>query len=618
MCGFIFQYQEGKKSQELFRSAKKALRHIKHRGPDDEGILCNPPCIIGHQRLSIIDIEKSQQPICDFSNRYVLAYNGEIYNYKKLRNSLKKKWNFKTLGDTEVVLAGLIIYGKTFLEQMEGMWAFILWDKQEKKAFLARDRMGKKPLYFQYNNKFFACASSLKALSKLSPSSWSEDMNSTADFFRYGYYLPGTTAYKDVYEILPGNFLIWSPQTDIQQVRYWSIPIGKFTQSKESACALLKETLVRSVKRRLIADVEVGAFLSGGIDSSLIVAIIAKELGIRPKTFTIGFKEPSFDETKYAKIISNLYGTDHFERRFEVWNQEQLLSLILEHMGQPFSDSSLLPTAMVSELASEKVKVVLSGDGGDELFSGYQRYQARVLLQWYTRLPEFFRKNINRLISFFPEPFSHHSHSLIKKANLFLDIAHQHQTKSSYIAPLLYSQEDFFKLAPELKEKGHTPPALPIETEKDSFFEMMTTDALIYLPQDILSKVDRASMAYSLETRVPFLDSKVIELAFSLPSNWHRRGIRGKRMLRDTFHDFLPKSIWNRRKKGFNVPIHQWFKNGLGSQLIELSNSIKTPIKASYIRQMLQDHCNGQRDFGHKLWSIFIYLQWQDHRKANV
>ncbi|MBF0450561.1 MAG: asparagine synthase (glutamine-hydrolyzing) [Candidatus Magnetomorum sp.] len=613
MCGFLFQYKINTARHVLIDSAKHAMHHLKHRGPDDQGIWCEPPCVIGHHRLSIIDIEKSKQPFCDPSGRYVLAYNGEVYNYKELRQSLEPRWQFKTLGDTEVILAGLIIHGDAFISLMEGMWAFILWDKHDETAILSRDRMGKKPLFYQCHPHSFACASSLNALSTLFLSPMSEDINSTADYLRYGYYLPGTTAYQNVFEVLPGNMLIWHPQTDCQQKPYWSLPIGGFTGSKKEACQLLRETLVQSIKRRLIADVEVGAFLSGGIDSSLIVALLSKKFGINLKTFTLGFDEASFDETPYAQIIADMYTSDHFTERCHHVRMEPLIALILQHAGQPFSDSSLLPTALLSELASRTVKVVLSGDGGDELFSGYQRYQARVLLQWYTRLPKLLRKNINHLVRSIPEPVAHHSHSLLKKANLFLDIADHHQKKSPYIAPLLYSSDDFYRLAPELSDKGHPAPVLPIETEGTSFLEMMAMDALVYLPQDILAKVDRASMAYSLETRIPFLDSKVVELAFSLPSSWHRQGFKGKRMLWKTFSDLLPKQIWNRRKQGFSVPLHQWFKNNAGDDIIHLLDHIKTPLNPLYVKHLLQEHRMGQRDHGHRLWNIYVYLQWVRH-----
>ena len=614
MCGFIYIYKEGKDDAALRKIANRALSRISHRGPDEEGLWCHSPCVIGHRRLSIIDIDSSRQPMLDPAKRYILAYNGEVYNFKELREGLKSRWNFHTQGDTEVVLAGLILHGESFLRRMEGMWAINLWDNEKKILLLARDRMGKKPLYYQQGNGGMACASELNALACLSSSPWLEDLDSTADYLRFGYYLPGTTAYQQVYEVLPGHVLTWSPRDNIQQKPYWSLSIGGFLRSKQKAYALLRELLFQAVKRRLIADVEVGAFLSGGIDSSLIVSILSKKLCIKPKTFTIGFRETSYDERKYASHVARLACTDHFDECFEDWDREQLTSLILNNVGQPFADSSLLPTAMVSRVASRQVKVVLSGDGGDELFSGYQRYQARALLRWYARLPHILRKNIDRLIKSIPEPMAHHSGSLLKKAHLFLDIVNRENSTTPYVAPVLYSKDDFELLAPELKKAGHTPPALPAESREDSLLEMMAADALVYLPQDILVKVDRASMAYSLEARAPFLDHAVVELAFSIPRSWHRRGASGKRMLRETFRDLLPNLVWRRRKQGFGVPIHSWFRGDLAGILLDLLGQLKTPLEMSYINQMLMDHRNGRRDHGNRLWNIYIYLRWLSQR----
>jgi asparagine synthase (glutamine-hydrolysing) len=615
MCGFIYSYNAGKDDAALQEMANRALSLISHRGPDDEGIWCNSPCVIGHRRLSIIDIGGSHQPMLDPTRRYILAYNGEIYNFKELRETLKSEWNFHTRGDTEVVLAGLIIHGESFLQRMEGMWALSLWDTEKKMLLLTRDRMGKKPLYYQLGNGEFACASELNALSCLSSTDWSEDLNSTADYLRYGFYLPGTTAFQNVYEVLPGHALTWSPgSNNIRQKPYWSLSIGGFSRSKQEANDLLREFLFQAVKRRLIADVEVGAFLSGGIDSSLIVSILSKKLRVKPKTFTIGFSETSYDERKYARHVARLAGTNHFDESFEDWDREQLTGLILKNVGQPFADSSLLPTAMVSRVASSQVKVVLSGDGGDELFSGYQRYQARALLRWYARLPDILKKNIERVIKSIPEPMAHHSGSLLKKAHLFLDIVNRQKSTATYVAPLLYSTDNFKLLAPELKNAGHTPPSLPAESREDSLLEMMTSDALVYLPQDILVKVDRASMAYSLEARAPFLDHAVVELAFSIPRLWHRRGASGKRMLREAFSDLLPNLIWRRRKQGFGVPIHSWFRGDLAGALSDLLGQLTTPLEKSFVKQMLLDHRNGRRDHGYRLWNIYIYLRWLSQR----
>lgn len=610
MCGIVLCYNKEINETELIGLATKASKYLSHRGPDDKGLWCESSCVIGHRRLSIIDVEGSRQPMTDPSKRYILSYNGEVYNFKEIRKTLEHRWDFTTKGDTEVVLAGLIIHGDSFLKRMEGMWAIALWDKKNETLLLSRDRMGQKPLFYQYDNNNFACASELTSLASLSSSPLQEDLNSTTDYLRYGYYLPGTTAYKGVYEVLPGHVLKWSPNRGIKQTPYWSLSFGDFSGSKKEAQEMLRERLIRAVNKRMVADVEVGAFLSGGVDSSLIVSILSKELGFKLKTFTIGFAEASYDERKWAKLVSRLCATDHFEQGFEDWDREELVKLILKNLGQPFADASLLPTAMVSSVASSKVKVVLSGDGGDELFSGYQRYQARVLLRWYTRLPGSLKKVADRLIRTLPEPMSHHSRSVLKKAHLFLDIVDRQESETPYVAPVLYSRSNFQKLVPELDGKGHPQSVLPTETRGDSLLEMMISDAMIYLPQDILTKVDRASMAFSLEARAPFLDHEVVELAFSLPIRWHRRGFSGKRMLKETFSYLLPDTIWRRRKQGFGVPLHKWFRSGLEMQLVELLEQLNTPFESSYVRQMLQTHFSGKRDHGYRLWNIYVYLLW--------
>ncbi len=616
MCGIIYAYRQGADETTLRRAAAQALTKLAHRGPDDDGLWCKPPIVIGHRRLAILDLATSRQPMIDPSQRYVLTYNGEVYNYKELRNSLESVWAFRTRGDTEVVLAGLVLYGEGFLNRMEGMWALAFWDDKDRTLLLSRDRMGQKPLCYKAEQQGFACASELGALASLSPNRWEEDLDSTADYLRYGYYLPGTTAYKQVYEVLPGHLLTWRPgsKNGVEQRAFWSLASKRFTGSKQQAADILKDVLIRAVKRRLIADVEVGALLSGGVDSSLIVAIVSTIFQIPLKTFTIGFSEASYDERHYAEKVACFCGTDHYAHCFRDWDQERLTWLIVHHAGQPFADSSLLPTSLVSELASQQVKVVLSGDGGDELFSGYQRYQARAILRWYTRLPKFFRNNTEALIKAIPEPMSHHSRSLLKKAHLFRDIVNRQQDETPYIAPLLYAQKDFAQLAPDLVSRGHTPPGLPAETCPDSIEEMMRADTLIYLPQDILTKVDRASMASSLEARSPFLDSDVVELAFSLPRRWHRRGFRGKRMLHESCSALLPESVWFRRKQGFGVPIHQWFRHELGQALEELVGQSDAPVNADYVREMLRIHRAGQRDHGYRLWNIYIYLLWRHQR----
>ncbi len=550
----------------------------------------------------------------DPSSRYTLSYNGEIYNYRELRKQLTGRWSFTSNGDTEVLLAGLITEGADFLSRIEGMWAFVLWDKIERRLQLARDRMGKKPLFYQVGSTGIACASELPALNRLIGHPWQEDLNSTADYLRYGYYLPGTTAYRNVHEVLPGHHLNWSPDTGIQSDPYWQLSINSFQGTKAQGRELIRKKLIAAVKKRLVADVEVGAFLSGGVDSSLITAIMAKHHNLRPKTFTIGFSDAAFDERSFARTIADRYHTEHFEETLPGINSDLLRPLLFDHIGQPFADSSILPTALVSRLASKHVKVALSGDGGDELFCGYQRYQARAIMRWYTRIPASLRGQAARLIKSLPEPMSHHSRSILKKAHLFLDIAARQDAETPYIAPVMYSGAEFRSLVPELAQRGHSP-LLANDCKLEDIHRMMFADALVYLPQDILCKVDRASMAYSLETRAPFLDREVVELAFSFPRHWHRRGFTGKRMLRESLCGLLPRSTWARKKQGFAVPIHAWFRGDLGDELVQMLARTPAPFQQSLVEKLLDNHRKRIRDHGYRLWNIYIYLLWKQHNR---
>lgn len=616
MCGLIYLFERHKEPGDLQQKATAALQRLQHRGPDERGLLVEPPWLMGHQRLSIVDLGSSHQPMNSDDGRHALAYNGELYNYRELRLQLSPEWKFRTEGDTEVVLAGLVLNGPAFLSSMEGMWALALWDRKEETLLLSRDRMGKKPLYYQQSGNGFACASELPALDTLSPEPFREDMNSTADYLRHGYFLPGTSAFTDVHEVLPGHYLEWRPQDGIRQKSYWQLDPAGFNGSIAAAREQLHAAMVSAVGKRMVADVEVGAFLSGGVDSSLVVSLLDRSAGVSPKTFSIGFTEAAFDEREYARLIARQFGTDHYEECLEKWDPQGLTRLLIEHVGQPFYDASLLPTTLVSELASRHVKVALSGDGGDEMFSGYQRYQARILMRWYSRLPRTLRATARKLVRTLPEPMAHHSRSVLKKAHLFMDAVDRYADETPYTAPMLYSAVEFSRLVPDLCKLGHKPPCLPERCEQDSIVQMMCADALTYLPQDILVKVDRASMAHSLEVRAPFLDRAVVELAFSLPGHWHRRRFAGKRILRETFRDDLPASIWKRRKQGFGVPIHNWFRGELGIALQEMLEHDTGPVDNVYCRSLLENHRSRQRDNGYRLWNIYVYLLFRSRYAA--
>lgn len=612
MCGLIFAWDTKRPQSSLENVAELALARLTHRGPDATGLLAGPGWVIGHRRLSIIDIVASTQPMEDTQGRHVLAYNGEVYNYWDLRLRLEARWSFRTQGDTEVLLAGLVLEGPDFLRRAEGMWALALWDRDTTSLLLARDRMGKKPLYVLEDRRRCYVASELPGLLAMLQERPPEDLDSTADYLRYGYYLPGTCIYKGVTEVLPGHWLSWSPITGARTGTYWKLGVGGYRSTESQAAEQLRERLTTAIRRRLVADVEVGAFLSGGVDSSLIVALAKEIAGTPPRTFTIGFPEAAFDERGYARAVATHLGTNHTEEVLGPCEPEPLVRLMLNHVGQPFADSSLLPTALVSGVAAGYVKVALSGDGGDELFGGYQRYIGRSLLRWYTRLPRGLRRLAEDGLRRLPEPMAHHSGSLLKKAHLFADLAGRAAAETPYVAPLLYAPATFATLAPDLVARGHRPPGIPDECNVDDVWRMMASDALIYLPQDILVKVDRASMSASLEARAPFLDRDLVEFAFSLPRTFHLHGLRGKRMLKMAFEPMLPAVVWRRRKQGFAVPVHRWFRLDLGADLEERLRSGGLPFDARAVLDMLASHRTLRRDHGHRLWQIYAYCLWRE------
>lgn len=614
MCGITFRYDPAAGGDQLAAATRAALARMRHRGPDAGDLAAQGDWAIGNRRLAIVDLPGSRQPLADPSGRFWLSFNGEIYNYRELRPALAERWSFRTAGDTEVLLAGLVLDGAAFLDRLEGMWGFALWDATERRLLVARDRLGKKPLYLRAERQRFACASELPTLATLVGESWHEDADSAADYFRYGYYLPGTTIYREVRELPPATLATWTPGQELREERYWSLPIGGWSAGRRRAREELSAALEAAVARRLVADVEVGAFLSGGIDSSLIVGLLASRLGVRPRTFTIGFTDRGYDERPFARSVARRWGLEHHERTIDTWDRRRLVDLVLGHVGQPFSDSSLLPTAEVSALAAEHIKVALSGDGGDELFGGYQRYLARALLTWYTALPRPLRRGAETALRALPEPTAHHSRSLLKKAHLFADVAARQGDERPYVAPVVFSARDLAALVPDLAGRGHLPPPLPDGARGDQLLEMMAGDLLVYLPQDILVKVDRASMAHSLEARAPFLDRRVVELAFSLPRRWHRRGLAGKRMLRESFGELLPPELWRRRKQGFAVPLHAWFRDGLGDELDELLRADPGPLAPPEVRRLLADHRASRRDHGYRLWIAYVYLLWRRHR----
>ncbi|MBL4623534.1 MAG: asparagine synthase (glutamine-hydrolyzing), partial [Flavobacteriales bacterium] len=484
--------------------------------------------------------------------------------------------------------------------------------KQES-LLLCRDRIGKKPLFYKTSNNSFSCCSELPGLSVLLEGKWTEDLHSTADYFRYGFYLPGYTAYEQVYEIKPGHYLCWRPGSEPVQQPYWSLKVQQYQNTQSNAIDDLRSALNESVTRRLVSDVEVGCFLSGGVDSSIMAALSSEHHSGTLKTFTVGFDEKSYDERKYARQVSEHLHADHHEYVLKHWSREEIETLLSEHIGQPFNDSSILPTSKVSELASTHVKVALSGDGGDELFCGYQRYKARAIINYYMRLPRLVREQVARVIRRMPEPTSHHSSSLLKKAHLFVDVVDRQASETPYVSARSFSDVQFNDWFPNLAGYGYRDNRLIEDAIPNDVVAMMFNDTHVYLPQDIHTKVDRASMRHSLETRAPFMDRKVVELAFSFPLEWQLSRKINKPMLHQAFAELLPENIWKRRKQGFAVPISDWFRGEMGEELLRLLNTTKSTVfNKNVVENLYAVHLSGKKDNGHRLWLFYVYLLWRN------
>lgn len=611
MCGVAFLFS-GSAPAETASRIESALAQMTHRGPDEQGVATGEDWSIGHRRLSILDLSRSRQPMRSPDGNHSLSFNGEIYNFRELRKALEAHWQFQTDGDTEVLLAGLVIHGHEFLPRLRGMWSFALWNNRTRQLLIARDRMGKKPLYYTCGPSEFACASELPALFSLTSVTPAEDLDGTADFLRYGFYLPGHTAYEGVKELAAGCYAYWSPGNELSCTPYWSLDIGTYAGSHSQACDEIRTNITTAVERRLVSDVDIGLLLSGGIDSSLIAALVAGRFNLEPKAFTVGFEANSYDERHDAKAVARANGLDHYEEIFPDFHPDDLGRLIAGSVGQPFGDASILPTSCAYALAGRHVKVVLSGDGADELFSGYQRYQARLLFRYYRQVPAGLRSLITATLKVFDEPQGHHSRSVVKKAKLFTRQADRGSVNETYIAPTALASDTLNRLAPELKGRSRHTLELPDLKNTDDVLQMMATDARVYLPQDILTKVDRASMMHSVESRSPFLDADVVDLAFKLPRSWNRRGLMGKRMLRESFGRLLPAQTWKKRKQGFAVPLPEWFQGTLGDQLTALNRELPdSPISATVLASLLAEHRSRQADHSMGLWNLFSYLHWK-------
>jgi asparagine synthase (glutamine-hydrolysing) len=491
------------------------------------------------------------------------------------------------------------------------MWAFALHDGQSGNVLLSRDRFGKKPLYYRAFRSSFACASELPALAALLPEAgWDEDPAGIGDYFRFGYTLPGATCLAGVREVLPAHVMTRSADGAVTSQRYWTPSLEPWQGTFEQAAVEVRERLAAAVRsRQVAADVEVGAFLSGGVDSTVVCALAQRSGLGRLRTFTAGFAEPTYDERGPAARAAAELATLHTAEELSAQVASEFAASLPARLGQPFGDSSLVPTALVARLAARHVKVALTGDGGDEVFGGYARYSARLLRQQYRRVPRPLRALVENAVLSFPEPIAHHSGSLLKRAHLFVALARERD--GAYVAPPAVRGEVLARLAPDL-HPGNPTPEISWPSDGDELHRMLVMDWLVWLPQDILAKVDRATMAYSLEARCPFLDRDLVEFVARLPWRWHFAGYRGKRLLRAAMQGQVPDFVWSRRKQGFASPVAHWMRAGLGEDLLALLERRDSGVlDPREVRVLLAEHSAGVTDHSQPLWLSYSYLRWR-------
>ena len=640
MCGIagIIDYISQPSEGSLLESANLMADAITNRGPDDNGVWVDEQngIALSHRRLSIIDRSSAgQQPMMSNDGRYIIAYNGEIYNFKELRNELKSIGKvFKGNSDTEVILEACATWGihKT-IGRLIGMFAFALWDKKEKTLYLVRDRLGIKPLYWGSFGSLFLFGSELKALR--AHRGWEPKINRDAltSFMRFSYVPSPMSIYEGISKLAPGCILTIQPGKKAQLDSYWSLSDvvrkGKRSEldvSDDEATDALDNLLSDAVSRRMVADVPLGAFLSGGIDSSTIVALMQAQSSRPVHSYSIGFQETGFNEAQHAADVARHLGTDHTELYVTPKEAQEVIAKLPDIYDEPFADSSQIPTYLVSSLTRRHVTVALSGDGGDECFAGYNRYvYAERIRRAQKLLPKAFRGSIASLVrSISPKQLDDLANILPSsiKPNQVGDRLHK------LMDVLSADEEEFY---PRLISHWDEPERLVYKgNEKrgviwdpavrdlvpDFIEHMQYLDLLTYLPDDILTKVDRASMAVSLETRVPLLDHRVVEFSCQLPMRFKIRDGKSKWLLRQVLYKHMPKELVERPKMGFGVPIGEWLRGPLREWAEALLDEAKINgqgyLNYGPIKQKWEEHLSGKRNWQYQLWNVLMFQAWHE------
>lgn len=628
MCGIsgLVDFDGLTKSDHL--TVRKMNSVLVHRGPDGEGFFFDKYIALGHCRLSVIDLVTGGQPISNEDGSVVITFNGEIYNFRDLRVELEEKSHkFTTQSDTEVIVHLYEEMGIECLSRLEGMFAFGLWDKNRQMLFLARDRLGKKPIYYIQENRTFKFSSELKGL--LQAGRISRRINDFAlDQYLTFLYVPSPlTIFEGVYKIPPATALTYDVD-GVKTWRYWDFDYTpKLDLSEEELVGLLLEKLKEATRARLISDVPIGAFLSGGVDSSIIVALMSRLRTEPVKTFSVGFTHDAYSELDYARIVSNLFETEHTEI-VVIANAVEILPKLIWHFDEPFADPSAVPTYYMSEVAKRFVTVALNGDGGDELFAGYGKYLGTKLRKYYRYIPRWIRSGVlYQTLKLVPEGVN--QKSLVNRLRRLNDLSIQPTAEANIQASVyngLYRWRDVLYSSEYIGALTHNPmdQLRSIYSEGEGIDEIdrfIRSDLLTYLPDDLLVKVDRMSMAHGLEARSPLLDHKLVEFVARLPLKMKVSGLTRKYALRKVGERLgLPKSLLSRPKQGFEVPIADWLRGDLRSmrdELLSNSNLVSMGyLKQEAIDKLIKEHDDGRINHAERLWSLLCFELWHEQYMA--
>ena len=631
MCGIVGIFNHRKEAFVLNTQIRTMCSKLVHRGPDDEGIFVEEFVGFGIRRLSVIDIEGGSQPIFNEDRSLYIVCNGEIYNYKVLQKDLRNKGHkFRTESDVEVILHLYEEWGADCVRFLRGMFAFAIWDARRNSIYLARDRIGKKPLFYYTDNRQFLFSSEIKGILACKWINPEIDYMAFQDYLQLGYIPAPRSIYLGIKKLLPGHWARIDFEGNLEIETYWEIPWPTpKTCSKDLLISKLDSLLKDAVKLRLMSDAPLGAFLSGGLDSSVIVAIMRSLDNGKIKTYSVGFLEETYDERMYAEKVAEVFATEH--RSWVVESDvSSLLPRIVQHFDEPFADPSAIPTYLLSEYTSKNVTVALSGDGGDELFGGYTRYRAELIAQVYSRLPEVSKRLIEKVILKLPAGRGYHGSSVTKQMKLWVEFIRKMESRGIY-SPYGFKKTEYNRLLDE-DYNGTLTRIKGIESELsvknivdkyqslDSVTQMMLTEMNTYLTDNILVKVDRMSMAHSLEVRCPLLDHRLIEFMANVPTNFKVKWHQSKYLLRQYAKNRMPRGIISRRKHGFSVPLADWFRTSLKPMLLDylLDSSILGVINPVEVERILGDHWALRSDNSRKIYLLLVLALWEEQQKNNV